>query len=88
MDLLFIVPSDFCLLPHKAKSLPKLSSSLPLVWGLENAAQLEESWQIAVLVGRHDSAPTPEPGKASSVCVYVCTNVWNRTRPAIHSPLT
>lgn len=49
MDLLFIVPSDFCLLSHKAKSLRKLSSSLPLMWGLENTAQLEESSQIAAL---------------------------------------
>lgn len=28
MDLLFIVPSDFCLVAHKAKSLPNLSCSL------------------------------------------------------------
>lgn len=72
MDLLFIVPSDFCLLSHKAKSLPNLSSSLPLVWGLENTAQLEERWQIAGLVGRHYIAPAPESRKASGVYVWVC----------------
>lgn len=60
MDLLFIVPSDLCLLTHKAKSRRNLTSPLPLVCGPGNTAQLHmESVQTVALAGwRHCSAQT------------------------------
>ena len=91
MDLLFIVPSDLCLLSHKDKSRPNRSSTLPLVWGSERTllhwATRAHQWLLwwdgetsALLL--HWSPERP----AGHVCV--CVFVWIRTRPAIHSPLT
>lgn len=84
MDLLFIVLGDFCLLSHKAKSLPGPSSSLPLVPGLENTrGELTNSTFVG---GDMISLRLWRPERP---VVSVCAKcVWNWTRHAIHSSLT
>lgn len=87
MDLLFIVSPDFCLLSHKTKSLPNLSSTLPLVRGLEKSNSVQNT-RPSGMEGRY-SVPTLESGKASSVllCACVCVDV-DRTHHSQPTDLT